>query len=298
MVVERTSAAAAAKLHAVSVLVLAVLFFLYFNAEKHLPSLVQVTPFENDPYDAICSAAIQAALVLGALAVWRALRLPSSGVPAAEQRLRLVRTEQAAVLAVAISLVADLVAMARHPTTWVGTPAGDALAALVGALLVLALGVAVVVARTDGRGASSTTVRLPLRALAVSLLAVLVLAFFPEDLTQNTALHGEVLTVLIAGFLLYVPLWALVTGLVPAPANAAPRSLVAWLVQYWYVVLAVALVGMVVGLAVFAQEGVPHHSSKLVHTALVYMTLEAAGVVTGFVALAGPLGLLPVRQRR
>lgn len=58
---------------------------------------------------------------------------------------------------------------------------------------------------------------------------------------------------------------------------------------------------LAVGLAVFAREGLadgfPHSGVKALHATLVYMGLEAAGVLIGFLALCRPLDLLPGRSQ-
>jgi hypothetical protein len=295
-------AARATQISAVVVFVLAILFFLFFDVEKHTPAFIPVNPFATDPYDAIGSYAIQAAFVCGALAVFRAFRLSPSGVPTAEQRLLLIRTQLAAVLAVIITLLGDVVALVRHTSIWVGSGAGYALSALVGGLLLMALIVATIVARAGGARTIATSSRPWAQALVVSLVALLALALYPEELTQTAGIPGALLTVIVGALLLFVPLWAVVTALVPYAMNDSLPSVLRWLRQHPYVLGAVVLAGMAVGLAVYAREGmvegVPRDVAKVARVALVYMSLEAAGVLIGFVALSRSLGLLPAHRRR
>jgi hypothetical protein len=291
----------AVPIRTLAVVVLAVLFLLFFNITKHTPALEAVCPFENDPYDAIGSTGIQAAIVFAAVAVFRAFRAPVPNAPSVARRLLLGRTELAAVLAVLITLLGDVVAMVRHPTVWIGSVAGYQLAALVSGLLVLSLVMAALVVRAAPPGAAPNRSSRRIRAVVVSLVAVLALGLYPEQLRNDTALHGAVLTALLGAVLLYVPLWAVVTGLIPAPNEDQYSSVPRWLAEHTYVLVGVVLLGLAVGLAVFGREGVaegfPHSGVKVLHAALVYMGLEAAGVLIGFLVLCRPLGLLPGQPR-
>src|SRR5262249_31146582 len=100
---------------------LAVVFYLFFMFAKHDPRLSTVAPFLNDPYDAIGSFAAIASALLVILALTRTWR-PYRAQPTAAQQVFLSRTQLAIALAALITLASDVVAMARHPSLWMGTP--------------------------------------------------------------------------------------------------------------------------------------------------------------------------------
>jgi hypothetical protein len=278
-----------------------VLFYLFFDFAKHSPTLVPVNPFINDPYDAIGTFGIQAGVVFGMLALLRAFRPYRSGAPSEEQRVLLIRAQVAATLAVVITLVGDVVALVRHPASWLGSAAGYELAALVGSLLILALVVGAFELRSAGGIELPSDLRRGARAIWVSLAAVAALAFYPENLTQNAQIHGALLTVLVGATLLFVPMWALVTALAPYRVPGGKRTLLSWLMAYKKQLALVAIIGILVGLLVFAREGmvegVSRDLTRVARGAMVYMGLEAAGVLIGFVALSRALGLVPAQHR-
>ena len=122
------------KIYACLTVALAVLFYLFFQISKHQPALAQVNAFANDPYDAIGSFGVQFALFTALLTLLRAFRPYQSRQALDSQALLLVRGAIFSCLSVIITLIADAVAMARHPSVWMGLSAGYVLAALVGGL--------------------------------------------------------------------------------------------------------------------------------------------------------------------
>ena len=110
--------------------VLAVLFYLFFQASKHDLALSPVNAFADDPYDAVGSFGVQFALFTALLSLVRAFRPYQSEQTLDGQKLLLLRGEYFSCLSVAVTLVADVVAMLRHSSVWIGLPAGDMLAML------------------------------------------------------------------------------------------------------------------------------------------------------------------------
>ena len=117
--------------------VLAVLFYLFFQVSKHDPALSQVNAFAEDPYDAVGSFGVQFALFTALLSLVRAFRPYQADKALDSQELLLVRVEYFSCLSIALTLVADIVAMIRHPAVWIGRPTGYLLAALVGGMALL-----------------------------------------------------------------------------------------------------------------------------------------------------------------
>jgi hypothetical protein len=189
------------KVNACLTLVLGVLFYLFWQTSKQQPALLQVNPFANDPYDAVGSFSTQLVLFTSLLSLVRAFRPYQPGGALDGQKRLLVRAEYITCLSIAITLVTDGVAMLRHPSSWVGVPAGYLLAALVGgmALLTALVGWCIHLAVRQ--------IRLPtashgwFRPIWISFVGVIILALYPEHVTQN--IPGALLTVLVGVILFF-----------------------------------------------------------------------------------------------
>ena len=80
-----------------------------------------------DSYDAI--AAVPFAIFLALLTVVRAFRSYQPDEAQNSQRVLLVRGAYLTCLAVVVTVSADVVAMLRYPSVWIGKPSGSILAA-------------------------------------------------------------------------------------------------------------------------------------------------------------------------
>jgi len=103
------------RIHRVSatVLLTAVMFYLFFQVNKGSP-WVEANPFANDPYDAVGSIAIQAALLISILSYARVIRWRHD--PAQATKARLILRGNMLVLAVIfITLCVDLIAEFVQP---------------------------------------------------------------------------------------------------------------------------------------------------------------------------------------
>ncbi len=125
------------KVNALLTFALALLFYLFFQVSKHNPALSQANAFAEDPYDAVGSFGFQSALFIALLSLIRAFRPYRSGEALNTQELLLTRGEYFSCLSIAVTLIADIVAMIRHPSIWINGPAGYTLAALVGGMALL-----------------------------------------------------------------------------------------------------------------------------------------------------------------
>lgn len=193
---------------------LAILLFPFFEICKHAPALSLVNAFAEDPYDAVGSFGIQLAPVLALLAVLRAFRpYPSEQTPD-RQRVLVARAAYCSCFSVAVTLVADIIAMIRHPALWLGVAAGYVLAALLGGMVLLTA----LVLWSLSRIARPLPLRSPLqrwtKASAFSLAGLLLLAFYPEALRQSNA--GELLTIAAGVIFLFGLVWALGTAIAPS----------------------------------------------------------------------------------
>lgn len=212
-----------------------------------------------------------------------------------------VRTQVAAVIAVAVTLAGDAVAMLRHPAMWLGVPAGTAYAAALLAVAVMAAVVGFRVLRGAPR-ADHPPAPGPhavwIRAGAGAAVFVVVLAVYPEGVTSS--IPGALLTVGVGVVLLFVPVRLLTLALVRrARADAAPAAPMRARRpgprgRQWALV---AALGVLAGLALVAVElladagGTPPPAARIALVVSVYVGLETSGLLIGYALLRGPLGL-------
>ena len=206
------------KINALISLALVILFYFFFMTSKHNPPLSAVNAFAEDPYDAVGSFGVQAAAFLGILSLMRAFRPYRVSAPSEEQKIFLARTQMLAVLAVAVTLADDIIAMARYPSVWIGSPNGYELAALLSSLAFLALVSGALVYRSVRETSLQTIPNVWKRAAIVSLATVVILIFYSNSVSQSTP--GALSTVLVGAILLFAPMWALGMSLVPYQTEA------------------------------------------------------------------------------
>jgi hypothetical protein len=110
----------------------------------------------------------------------RAFRPYRKQPPTKAQCVYLVRSQEAVALAVLLTLLADTVALARHPSLWARAVSGRELIVLLGGVAVIALGVQSVV-RNSQRQMADTRSTPWGRAIFTLLLATFVLAVCPNN---------------------------------------------------------------------------------------------------------------------
>ena len=279
------------KRNAVIASLLAVFFYWSFMYAKHNPALRPVIPFGDDPYDAVGSFASIAGILLALLSAVRAFRPYRNDPPSDAQRVLLVRSQQAVVLAVFITLVSDLVAMARHPQAWTAPASLTTLAALLAGLAIGA-GVVQALIRASLRELPNTRPASWKPAAAVSLLAILVLLFYPEEWIGHFLLH--LLTILIGALVLFASMGLLLPVLVPYPNERAFKTKPnhSGFSRPWILAL---LLGLLVGVVAFLGEITEGTSvasvGRLLFVASVFIGLALAGFSIAFAFLGKPLGL-------
>lgn len=273
---------------------LAVAFYFFFMITKHDMALGKIIPFANDPYDAVGSFAVETTLFLALLSCIRAVRLYREGKQETAQQIFLARTQMGIVLAVLLTLVGDVVAMLRHLPQWTSQPATAELLLMLLGMLVLAL-------------VAGALVFLSVRALdqphpsylwargAIALVAMIaILAFYPENLRASIA--GELFTVVVGAFLLFVPLWALGDALIPYTLEKQEGKgvFVPGLYQWGVVVLLGICIGLmlVLGESTEGGRGLPSFQFfRHLQIVFVYVGLEVAAIIIGYSFLSKQLGL-------
>lgn len=317
------------KVSACFTMIVAVAFYLFFfQGYKQQPALASVTPFADDPYDAVGSFGIQLTWLMALLSLVRAFRHYQPGQDLMSQELLFIRGAYASCLSVAVTLAADIVALLRHPSVWIGLPEGNLLVAQLGGMVLLTA----LLGWFLHRGVpSSFSPKVWARAIGISLVNILLLAFYPEAWHQSVP--GELLTICVGMVFLFVPTWAITTTICPVPDTffedciddltslyrwlrahlryfavfftigekvfglSFMRSIVNWLNPRKHPWHGIFLFGVCIALLFFFAEGVAEgggngYSLQQVITLLaVSVGVESAGVVLGYALLAKPLGL-------
>lgn len=325
------------RVYACLILGLALLFYLFWQVSKHNPALSAVNPFADDPYDAVGSFGVQLAIFTALLSLLRAFRPYQPDQALDGQKLLLLRGAYLSCLSILLTLLADAVALVRHPSTWLALPAGATLVALTGGMALLTLLVGGLLLRETRHLHLSFTYNTRVRALFLTIVSILILLFYPENWRQNVP--GELFTVLVGIVCLLVPAWAISLALLPYPATffedilddltalyhwlkgySGPfviffnlcetlltwpfvHQLLSWLnprKHIWYLAI---LLGIIIGAAltlaeVLGDSGGPLQLKRLVLVTTVYIGLECAGILLGYALLAQPLGLFLHTIRR
>jgi len=282
------------KRNAVIVLALVVFFGWAFMFAKHDPDLRYIIPFGQDPYDAVGSFGVIAGILIAMVSLVQAFRPYRKGPPTTAQRVYLVRSQESVILAVLITLTADTVALARHPLTWIYAASSVELFALLVGLGIVAVTVQLLICASQRY--LPETVAAPWKpALAATVLAVAILAVYPEKLIERLIPH--LLTVLVGACILFAPMRFLLTLLVPyrqeESAEARPaRSMSSTAWHGWGIVVIVGImVGTVAFLGEMSEGGGVLPVPRLLFVAVVFISLGLGGLLIAYGFLGNVLGL-------
>ena len=249
----------------------AAFFFLFFQINKSGP-FRGINPFAADPYDAVGSIAIQAALLLGILTYARALRLLEDPGQAAKTRF-ILRGNTLVLSAIWVTLIADAVAMILHSIELSGW--GMVLAAE----LVLMIGFTA--ACTAAFAIISRSVQIPVP---------------PRELTPADAIDD---------------LWALVRVPVVKIKRVLPTAFVEWVAGFcsdrlfahagwldprrhpWRFACGLGLFAGAVLLLAQLREGLPPSLMAGLLIAGIFLSVEFIATLLGFAVLGVYLGLRP-----
>ena len=300
------------------VCILVLCFFLFFNLSKHEPGLARVSPYGEDPYDAVGSFGIQLSAAAALISLMRVLRPRQGGVVSREALTLILKGNNVALVSMLVTLAADGMAMVRYLNRWTGSGTGWILAAgwaglaLAGGLALwgmLRLGRPLKQARETGAW---------IRVAAVWAAALLALGFYPEAWRETTA--GAILTALAGMLLLFFQSVTLAWFLWPGGKTPAFETFLDDLTALYHYMklrlqgvplikkfqlprrlnprrhpwLLVILLALGAGLALLAAEGLGEGLPKpeaMLLVAGVYVGIEGAGVLLGYVLFNRYLGI-------
>lgn len=237
-------------------------------------------------------------------------------------------------LTVIVALAADAIGLARSIVTSGASPAAWTLAGLLGGMALVTL-VACWIFGRAAQGAEVPIAQRPWRrALIVSGLTILILAFYPLE-WRDSGIPGGIFTALAGMVLLFVPVWGLGTAFFPAieykcedifsdlsaisqallrhfgrAADLPPwmerltpfpplRRLLDWLNprrRPWNMVILTAVVTglLLVTVEAFA-EGISPNLNRMLLVVGIYVGLEGAGVALGYILFGKCLGIFQVK---
>ena len=306
------------------VFALTIFFLAFFDTSKHIPFLAVINPFADDPYDAVGSFGIQLSIFAAALSLIRAFRpYPTKEIPA-NQFLLILRGETVALLAIFVTLIADIVAMARYLSMWRNSVAGWILTVLVGGLILLTILISLQLYRIAGNLSFSFANRSWLK-ITLFPLCILILALYPANLLESIPVG--IFTALLGMMILFISTWALATTIFPqneikfedvlddlasiyreiksrakfiaqverfAKVNWL-RNLLRWLNprrHKWNLVLCI---GLVVGISLMLieaiGEGLASNPSVVLLLFVVFVGIEGAGIIFGYILFSSFLGI-------
>ena len=200
--------------------VFVVLAGLFVFAKLNLNRL-RVPPFGLDPCDAVMHFAVFT-ILLALIGSLRAL-LPYRGVTFPTQESYVLRSQQAVALSAFVAFVAHAVTLARHPAMWVSADWRNQLLGWLGvfAAVPVVMELLVLVSQPTRTEAESRPRKV---AILACLLAFAVLVFCPEydiDISSETA---HILTVIVGGLVVFVPMGYLLPVLVPYESGERDNS--------------------------------------------------------------------------
>jgi hypothetical protein len=243
----------------------------------------RLTPLGQDPCDAVGVFAFTIVMLIPLVSLVRAFGPYRKGPASAANCLHVIRLQQAVVLAVFITLAADTVALARHPSMWISDGSQNKLLAWLGIFAAVALAAQ----RTRPRVGPTRWKR----AALAPALAILVLIFCPEWPSDNSPTTAHILTVVLGALVVFVPMRLLLPVLVPYKSDevhseAAPFSTA----SEWCALL----VGVLMGAFGFWADthkwtGTPR---------CVRHVLAIAPLLIAYAFLGEPLGFVPRKAKR
>ncbi|MHB8598337.1 MAG: hypothetical protein ACYDER_16155 [Ktedonobacteraceae bacterium] len=172
------------KVNACLTFVLAVVFYFFWQICKQQSALAHVATFTENPYDAVGSFGTQFALFTALLSMVRAFRPYSPGAIDRPQVL-FVRGAYLTCLSIAVTLGADIVAMLRFPSVWIGFPAGYVLAALVGGMALLTALMGWSIHHITHKSTVPYKHKGWARAIGISMVGAIFCVLYPENWRGN-----------------------------------------------------------------------------------------------------------------
>jgi hypothetical protein len=147
--------------------------------------------------------------------------------------------------------------MIRHPSLWIGVPAGQMLAALIGGMALLTALVGWLISHSTLNITVPSVPGAWARAIVISSVGVLILEIYPENWRQSVS--GELFTVVVGLVFFFVAVWALGIAISPQMETHFEDLIIA------------IFMGVVLLLAEALGEGGPQPSGRFALVAAVFI---------------------------
>jgi hypothetical protein len=277
------------KRNAILVSGLALFFWWAFGFAKHDSALRSIIPFGVDPYDSVSSFGVIAATLLALVSASRAFL--QRWVGRSGQPIYVLRAQVAVPFCVLVSVATEAVAMARHTSMWLDSPARGRLLTLQASLV----GFSLITLRLVSRNSKVRTPRMFKRAATACLGTVLALVLYPERLILGTS--GHLATVVFGAFLLFVPVSALIKAWLPETRKLVGFDKLPLSRSSRYAPFVVAAaIGLIVGgtsyVGELSEEGIRPAFTQILFVGGIYVGLGAAGLLIGYACLGRLLGFV------
>lgn len=274
-------------MNAVVVSGVALFFWWAFGFAKHDPVLRTIIPFGEDPYDAVSSFGVIAAILLAFVSLTRTF-FPKI-VGRSGQPIYVLRAEIAISTCVLVTIAAEAVAMARHPSLWIAAPGRNLLLLLLAMQLGLSFATFILFRKPELRDPSKF-----MKTLAVLLGMGILLAVYPERLILKTGSH--LLTVIFGAALLFVSVSILVKVWVPDVPKSTPSRKAAIrkhlrIAPYGIAILMGACIGAIACMSEL-RESSQIAFTRILYIGSVYTGLGSAGLLIGYISLGKLLGFV------
>jgi hypothetical protein len=213
-----------------------------FLITKHSLVALNVPPLRSDPCDAVGAFALITIIFIVITSLVRAFDRHPKSLSSALLPLYLLRSQQAVVLAVFITIAADVVALGRHTAMWVNLVSPTYLLVLLGNLAVIGVTAQFLIFVVQRTPSQTQSIRWSL-VVFTALFAIAVLVFCPEWPHDHDSTTAHILTVAIGALMVFVPMRLLLPELVPYGSNAHRKRSVSGAVREWLSPVAGVLMG-------------------------------------------------------
>ena len=182
--------------------VMLVLFIVHVNVNWRL-AFLRVAPVGTDPCDGVNAFAF---IVIAFIAIGSILRrFGGHGSSSPVRDLYSLRSQQAALFAFFITFMAEIIALARNPATWIGIVSPTRLFALLGGLTAVTVAAQLLILVTNRNKISLHSLRWTRTILPV-VVALVALTICPEWPTYSPSRTAHILTVALGALVVFIPM--------------------------------------------------------------------------------------------
>ncbi len=312
------------KLVSLVLLAFAGVFVLFFFMAKHNPVISDTNPFAADPYDAVGSAGIQLAMFTALVGLVRVFRPYPIKERAKRQKLFVIRGWIVSLLSIAVTLMADVVALVRYLSAWIDQPGSKLLLFGIAAMVIVASLLCWFIFRLARDAGLPPQRGSRIGAVIIFLAGIAILLLYPAGWKEN--FPGAIFTAALGLALLFVMTWAASTGALletgdqcedfvddiiamyrPLQSHLASaksgadqiekreiplwlRHGVGWLNprrhRWSFVIFVTLAVSISFTADQISGEGPPNGTAKLIGLATVLISLECFAVILGYILFA------------